>query len=457
MGCGGAFARVARRQLGSPSPRRLGRLKPTPLFFQRRDAATGTQLAALKGNTGVPNGLALAPAPPAPPGLAPPPALVIAAQAGRGALHAWTLGRDAVTGRSFPPEPAKCVASTPDGGLVAAGGPSGAAWLWEGSTGRLLAAWAPHYRATSAIAISRDGTWLLTGGDDGGVAAWECAAVADAARTAGAPPPTARHAWAAHTLPVTAVVIGNAGASPLALSASLDGRVRCACAASGATLRDVTLPSPPRAAALDAADAVAYAGCEDGVLYELDLIGVAGQQAAAAGLPPGVAAALRGHTRAITAVAAPPGPVIISGSLDGDVRVWDVRSRAPLRTLKPAGVAPGGVVAIVAAPAGCAPRGVRPGDRPPPPTRPPALGRDRQDPWWTPPVVLTGAAAFAGRVAACWPGLGDESTAVAAAAPSTTAPAADLTAQLADARAEAAKWKALHAKLVAAAAATLGD
>ena len=446
VGVAGKTARI-RRRLALSSPNQPS-LPPHP-----RDAATGTQLTALKGNTGIPNGLALAPHPPASPGAPPHPALVIAAQSGRGALHAWTLGRDAVAGRSFPPEPAICVAATPDGGLILAGGPSGAAWLWEGSTGRLLAAWAPHYRATSAVALARDGSWALTGGDDGGVAAWDGAALADGARGVGAPPPSARHAWAAHTLPVTAVVTGTAGASPVAVSAALDGRVRFACAASGAALRDVLLPSPPRCLALEPAEHAAYAGCDDGVIYEIDLVGGSGVSTDST-LPPGVAAALRGHTRAVTALAAPAGPILASGSLDGDVRVWDARSRAPLRTLKPAGVGAGGVVALVAAPAGCAPRGVRPGDRPPPPIRPPALGRERQEPWLTPPVVLTGAAPFQGRVAACC-GLGVGQERAAAVVGGTSSGSADLASQLADARAEAAKWKGLHAKLVAAAAASL--
>lgn len=112
------------------------------------------------------------------------------------------------------------------------------------------------------------------------------------------------------------------------------------------------------------------------------------------------------------------------------------------------------MVALVAAPAGCAPRGVRPGDRPQPPIRPPALARERQEPWLTPPVVLTGAAPFQGRVAACCGLLGDGEACVAAVA-SAPAPSANLTSQLAEARAESAKWKGLHAKLVAAAAASL--
>lgn len=395
-----------------------------------------------------------------------------AAQAGRGPVVAWSLGRDAPSGRSFPPEPALCVACTPCGALVAAGGASGAVWLWEGATGRLLRAWGAHYRPAGAIAFAPDGSWLLTGGGDGVASAWDIAAVADAGA---ATPPSPRHAWPAHTLPVTAVVAAAGSTGPLAVTASLDASVRVFCAASGAALLSVALPSPARCLALDAGEHAAYAGCDDGVVYEVDLVGGGegggdrGVRGGDAPLPRGVAAALRGHAGPVTCALAPPSspPLVVTGSADGSVRVWCARTRAPLRELTPAGGPAGGVVALAAPPPGVLPCGLIAGSgggggASAAPMKPPQLARDRSEPWLTPPIALAGSTPFAGGVAATgvlgegeaddWgAGAGAGGAASASAAPAD----ADLSAQLAAALADAAKWRAEHARVVAAAAAGL--
>jgi len=71
-------------------------------------------------------------------------------------------------------------------------------------------------------------------------------------------------------------------------------------------------------------------------------------------------------------------------------------------------------------------------------------------------VALAGGAALEGRVAAA-AGFGEAGGRGAPSAAPAAAPAADLADALAAAQAEAAKWKGLHAQLVAAAAASLGE
>ena len=99
-----------------------------------------------------------------------------AAQAGKGAVHFWAVRKEgAPLHRAFAMEPLCALAGAPSGSLVAGGGQSGAAYVWESASGRLLRAWPAGYKAITALAFSDDGSLLLTGGEDTSVACWNLA------------------------------------------------------------------------------------------------------------------------------------------------------------------------------------------------------------------------------------------------------------------------------------------
>lgn len=104
---------------------------------------TGTALTSFKANASPPGGLARLGRD-----------YLVAAQLGRGGgLHFWAWHKDQVHQRCFAAEPLTAVAATADGLYCAAGGASGAAFLWEASSGRLLRTWPAHYKAR----IGREG------------------------------------------------------------------------------------------------------------------------------------------------------------------------------------------------------------------------------------------------------------------------------------------------------------
>lgn len=107
------------------------------------------------------------------------------AQSGSGALHAWAWGREQPALRCFPAEPLCALCASPDGSLVAGGGSSGALWLWQAASGKLLRTWAAHHKAAAALTFSADGSWLVSGGEDTAVTVWALA---------GACPPSPVHA-----------------------------------------------------------------------------------------------------------------------------------------------------------------------------------------------------------------------------------------------------------------------
>jgi pre-rRNA-processing protein IPI3 len=166
------------------------------------------------------------------------------------------------------------------------------------------------------------------------------------------------HSWSDHTLPVTCLALGAGDAGAVVASGSLDRSVKLRSLSGGATagalLRSVPLPAAVHSLALDPGEHALYAGCSTGTIYDIALVasedgssgssggllpaasgsGVAAAAAAAAGggCPH---AALEGHSRAVACLTFTPDAAhLVSGSEDGSVRMWDLRSRQQVRLLQ---------------------------------------------------------------------------------------------------------------------------
>ena len=269
----------------------------------------------------------------------------------------WGFDKESPLHTFFVGEPMAVVAASPDGSHFAAGSVTGAAYVWEVSTGRLVRTWPAHFKAVSAMAFASEGSALVTASEDTVVSAWSLATLLDPARADELPVPM--HTWSEHALPVTAVAIGRGGAGGAAIvaSASADRSVKLFSLAGGAVLRAIELPVALGAVAIDACESTLYAGGQDGRVFEVPLNAapgtVAGSKDAArattAGAASSAGAALEGHSGAITAVACTAdGLSVVSTSEDGTCRVWDAASRQTTHVLKQDKGAP--LVALVAAP-----------------------------------------------------------------------------------------------------------
>eukprot|EP00937_MAST-01D_sp_MAST-1D-sp2_P006955 g6955.t1 len=313
---------------------------------------------------------------------------VVAAQANAPALHVWTwpTGRAAPYLRCATQERMATVAATPDGAYLAAGAAaSGKVYLWCVATGELLRVFDAHYRAITALCFTDDGALLLSAGADAVAHAWSLGDLIDcdgdggaAGGAAAAPPPAC--SWCEHTLPITAMACGIGGASARVYTVSMDRSCRVWEVGARASLHAIELPCAATAVAVDSVESRVFVGGADGRIFCTDVCAAAaaasamavGRLQAGAGADAGGAFALGdgpgggvdgddmsrkrlrsaqsaggaegaegslafvGHRAAVCALrVTASGGRLVSAARDGDVRVWDVRSRQTTRELAP--------------------------------------------------------------------------------------------------------------------------
>ena len=93
------------------------------------------------------------------------------------------------------------------------------------------------------------------------------------------------------------------------------------------------MPCALHAVGVDRNEQVLYAGGADGRIFAKDLVVPAGVATAEHPLGAELSEELPGHSQAVTGIEfGPEGLHMFSGSLDGQVRMWDMESHQTLRT-----------------------------------------------------------------------------------------------------------------------------
>ncbi|GIL98992.1 hypothetical protein Vretimale_4289 [Volvox reticuliferus] len=182
--------------------------------------------------------------------------------------------------------------------------------------------------------------------------------------------PKPLHTWCDHTMQVTALAAGVGNAASVLASASLDHTVKLRRLGDGCQLRSHALPASINDIVLSAGEETLYAAGADGVVYAVALATDADAQNATANAVMGGSETKRfldaqdggsyqvfvGHNRPVTCLALASldpelgcsgdeahfkhGEVLVSGSEDGTVRVWDLYSRQAVRVITITGKAP---------------------------------------------------------------------------------------------------------------------
>ncbi|CAE6075581.1 unnamed protein product [Arabidopsis arenosa] len=243
-----------------------------------------------------------------------------------GSIFYWSWNKPQAEVRSFPVEPIKALVANNEGTYLVGGGNSGDIYLWEVATGKLLKKWHGHYRSVTCLVFSGDDSLLISGSQDGSVRVWSLIRLFDDfQRQQGNT--LYEHNFNEHTMSVTDIVIDYGGCNAMIISASEDRTCKVWSLSRGKLLKNIIFPSAINALALDPGGSVFYAGGRDGKIYigAINATSEYGTQ---------VLGSVSEQSKAVTCLAyCTEGNLLISGSEEGVVCVWDPKSRRPVHTL----------------------------------------------------------------------------------------------------------------------------
>jgi len=292
------------------------------------DPVTGSSLHQWKGGTSIPHSLSLVGSD-----------YLLSGQPNKPLLNLWQVNRsEQVPIRMFTPGPVSALAVSPSGNYLAVSVQENIN-IWQVGTGALLSVLSRHYQPVSVIKFTRDGSHLVSGGEDGQVLVWSLVQCV-ARRTlpgqekgeVGQVEP--RYTWTDHSLPITDIHCGICSSGPFCrvFTVSLDQVCRVYSMIRGEQLLAVSFPQPLTALAVDNMETTVYVGTKAGTIHTFSLlapprdISVTVDRLDNKTLP--------GHKESITALSLSMDSLTLaSGSEDQTVVLWDTASGQSVRSL----------------------------------------------------------------------------------------------------------------------------
>ncbi|KAL0360839.1 UNVERIFIED_CONTAM: protein ROOT INITIATION defective [Sesamum radiatum] len=182
------------------------------------------------------------------------------------------------------------------------------------------------------LVSNSQGTYIAGGGaEDGSVRVWSLFLIFDDARREGMKH-LFEYSFHEHSLRVTDVKTGYGGSNAIILSASEDRTCKVWSLSKGKILRNVVFPSIIDAISLDPGEHVFYAGGRDGKIY---IAGLNSPVTSNSNYGLHIVGALSEHSKGVTCLASSAdGFLLVSGSEDGMIRVWDTRTRNVIRVFR---------------------------------------------------------------------------------------------------------------------------
>ncbi|KAJ1086280.1 hypothetical protein NDU88_006402 [Pleurodeles waltl] len=256
---------------------------------------------------------------------------LLGAQPGKSCINVWELRRpDQLQQKIICPGPVNCLAASPNG-LYLAAGMAESIYLWEVSSGALLAILSRHYQDLTCLCFTDDSSHFLSGAKDSLALVWSLYSVLNTEQSQLAEP---LHVWSRHTLPITDLHCGAGGALARAATSSLDQTAKLWSISSGDLLMSILFDVRVMAVTLDPTEYHMFCGGSDGSIFQVDLCARPVQRDRAFQTEKESSRMFRGHRNQVTCLSVSmDGQLLLSGSHDETVRLWDIQSKQCLRTV----------------------------------------------------------------------------------------------------------------------------
>ncbi|XP_020669942.2 WD repeat-containing protein 18 [Pogona vitticeps] len=256
---------------------------------------------------------------------------LLGAQLGKACIGVWELQRkDQLQQKILCPGLVTCLTAAPNGLYILAG-IAESIYLWEVSSGNLLAILNRHYQDLSCLAFTDDSSHFLSGAKDSLVIVWNLFSVLQADLVQNAEP---RHVWSRHSLPITDLCCGVGGPTARVATASLDQTAKLWEISSGDLLLSVVFDVSLTSVALDLTEYHMFCGGMDGSIFQVDLCSWPVQRERGFQTERETGKTFKGHRNQVTCLSvSTDGSLLLSGSHDETVRLWDIQSKQCVRTV----------------------------------------------------------------------------------------------------------------------------
>ncbi|XP_070765382.1 WD repeat-containing protein 18 isoform X2 [Enoplosus armatus] len=272
---------------------------------------------------------------------------LLSAQVGKNFINVWEIQRkDQLQQKIVCPGVVTCLTASPNG-LFLTAAVAEAIYLWEVSTGKLLSVLSRHYQDVTCLKFTDDSSHFVSGGKDNLGLVWSLSSVIqlDLSHT-----PEPRHILSRHSLPITDLQCGLMGAQARVATASLDQTVMVWELSSGELLLSILFDVEIMSVTFDPCEYFLFCGGSDGNIFQVSLCSQSLIRDKSFQSDNDGNQVFKGHRNLVTCLSVSmDGTLLLSGSHDEMVRLWDVQSKQSIRCLAHKGPVTNAV--IMAAPA----------------------------------------------------------------------------------------------------------
>ncbi|XP_055844475.1 WD repeat-containing protein 18 [Episyrphus balteatus] len=254
---------------------------------------------------------------------------IITANSAKPLFHVWPINNQEQISsvRFVAPGKANALAISPDGNYLVAGIQE-TLYIWQITSGRMLANLSKHYQPVTCIKFTDDGSHFVSAGLDGGVLVWNLAQVICNGDNNQEP----LYAFNDHGLSVTDVHIGSGGMRSYLYSVSLDRTCKIYDLSSGILLLNVVFTESLSCVASNGLETSVHVGTTEGQIYEFHINSI--PRTKEYHMTKENMNKYLGHKGTVSCIALSiDGETLVSGGEDAQVHLWHIPSKQLIRTL----------------------------------------------------------------------------------------------------------------------------